>query len=434
MANQVKFSFIQWTAWRYLVARKGRHGLSFMTTFSILGVTIGVAALIIVLSVMGGFENDIKGRMLKGQPHLEILAKNAIAGFSLKDHPVEQFEKLYPDAKAIAPFIQSDVVIKQGKHLSSAQLFGIDPARDSSLWAVDSSMTEGKLLDIAREHKPLMTHLDDASTWPGIVLGESLASQLGANVGDEVVVLSTDLVSSSTLIGGGTLTRSYVVVGLFRTGQNHIDSKWAVVSLPEGRKFMPEYDASLDDDEFVTGVAVNSPDPTDMDGYVEAIEPLEDLQAKTWQSANSALLFALQLEKYTMGSILLLIVIVAAFSISGTMMMMVFHKKQQICLLRSLGMTEKDVRRLYLVQGMTIGTVGIILGLLLGLSVCVLLKQLHYADLPSNLLSLRSLPVRFLPVNYAVICAAAWLLSVLAAFYPAAIAARQNPSQGLRYS
>ncbi len=405
-----------------------------MTTISILGVTLGVFSLIIVLSVMGGFEQDLKSKMLRGEPHLEILAENAAAGFSLKKYPMQLFQQMYPSATGLAPFTQSDVVLKQGKHLSSVVLFGIDPEIGASIWAVDESMTQGKLADVGNLHMPLITNEGERAQWPGIVLGDNLALQLGADVGDEVVILSPDIASSGTIIGGGTITRSYVVVGLFHTGLFNYDSKWAVVSLSEGRKFMSEYDPSLDDDEYVTGIGVNSPEPMQIETYFEPLKKVQGLQGKTWKTSNSALLFALKLEKYTMGSILMLIVLVAAFSISGTMMMTVYHKKRQICLFRSLGMTQADIGRLYLAQGFTIGTVGIILGLALGLGGCFLLQALRFADLPANLLSLRSLPVRFLPYDYAVICGSAWILSLIGAFYPALIASRQNSSQGLRYS
>lgn len=432
MAGQANFKFLQWAAWRYLVARKGRHGLSFMTTFSILGVVIGVAALIIVLSVMGGFEQDLKNKMLRGQPHLEVLADNALAGFSLKDHPLSKFQKLYPEADGIQPYTEADVVLTQGKHISAVILFGIDPKIGGSLWAFDTSMTEGKLEAIGTLHSPVIPMNRNKVEWPGIVLGDSLASQLGADLGDEITVLSPQASSSATVMSGGTFSRNYTVVGLFHTGLFNYDSKWAVVSLDEGRKFMPDYEPSLDDDEYVTGIGVNSKEPLSIESYRDKL-PKQGLQGRTWMDTNSALLFALKLEKYTMGSILLLIVLVAAFSISGTMMMTVYHKKQQICLFRSLGMSERDVGRLYLIQGFTIGTVGIVGGLILGLSLCFLLQQLRYADLPANIISLRSLPVKFLPAEYAVICAAAWTLSVIGAFYPARIAAKQNPSQGLRY-
>ncbi|MBC7660103.1 MAG: ABC transporter permease [Chitinophagaceae bacterium] len=433
MAQASNFRFMQWAAWRYLVARKGRHGLSFMTTFSILGVVIGVAALIVVLSVMGGFEQDLKAKMLRGEPHLEIIATNPLAGFSLKEHPLDRFKTLFPDAEAIEPYTQADVVIKQGKHLSAVVLLGVNPKGGGALWDIDTSMIEGKIESIGTTHAPVIATKGEKALWPGMVIGEGLAAQLGADLGDEITVLSPQATSSSTILSGGTVTRTYVVSGLFKTGITNSDSKMALVSLDEGRKFLADYDTSLDDDNYVYGVGVNSKDPLSIENYKNRVSKIPGIQGKSWKDSNSALLFALKLEKYTMGSILLLIVLVAAFSISGTMMMTVYHKKQQICLFRSLGMSERDVGRLYLLQGFTIGTVGIVGGLIVGLTLCFMIQHLRNADLPSNLVSLFSLPVKYLPVEYGVICLAAWILSLLGAFYPARIAAKQNPSQGLRY-
>jgi lipoprotein-releasing system permease protein len=405
-----------------------------MTVFSIAGVMIGVAALIIVLSVMGGFEHDLKSKMLRGLPHIEVLNEAALLGFSLDEQPVAKFQKKYPEAVSVAPFIQTDVVLKQGKHLAAVSLFGVDPQADQSMWAFHDRFIEGQLSDIAKRHPPLLSFEKTTPKFPGIVLGDALAGQLGANLGDEIVILSPEAASSHTILGGGTLTRSYVLVGTFHSGLFNYDAKWAVVTLDEARKFMPAYDPGLDEERYVTGIALNVPDPTDMDDLVASLERPEGLQVKTWKDSNAALLFALTLEKYTMGAILMLIVLVAAFSISGTMMMTVFHKKTQISLLRSIGMTKRDVGRLFLIQGMTVGAIGIVLGLGLGLGVCFSLSKLRYLDVPANLMSIRALPVKFLPVEYGVICVMAWGLSMLGALYPALTAARQNPSNGLRYS
>ncbi|SME99620.1 lipoprotein-releasing system permease protein [Pseudobacteriovorax antillogorgiicola] len=406
-----------------------------MTVFSILGVTLGVAALIIVLSVMGGFEQDLKGKMLRGQPHLEILAENPILGFSLNDVPLDQLKTAIRDGHGFSPFTQGDVVIKQGKHLAAVNLVGVDTKFDNSMWAFHETVVDGDLESINENHRPLLSLEENRSSFPGIMLGEGVAGQLGADLGDEVTILSPQAASGAVLFSGGTITRTYVVTAIFRSRIFTYDSKWAVVRLEEGRKFMPDYDPYLDIENFVTGIAVNADDPYDVDGIVSRLKAqFGQLNFRTWKDANSALLFALQLEKYTMGAILMLIVLVAVFSISGTMMMTVFHKKTQVCLMRSLGMTQKDIARLYMFQGGTIGFLGILLGLALGLGVCFILHESRYIDMPANLNSIRGLPVKFLPFEYAVICIMAFMLTVLGALYPALTASRQNPSSGLRYS
>jgi lipoprotein-releasing system permease protein len=432
-AKNYSFKVLSWIAWRNLASRKNRHGLSFMTIVSIFGVTLGVAVLIIVLSVMGGFEHELKQKMLKGQPHLEVFAENALAGFSLQKYPISTFKKRMPEAAAIEPFTQADVVLKQGKHMAAVVLFGVDPKFDRHLWGFNDAMVGGRLEDIGTTHYPIIRFEKDNMKLPGIVLGDGLAEQLGADLGDEIVVLSPAAASSSQLIGGGTISRHYVLAGTFHTGLFNYDGKWAVVSLDEGRKFMADYDPSLDEEQYVSGVAINSKDPYDIDKLAAKVKKMNGLVATTWKDSNAALLFALKLEKYTMGAILMLIVLVAAFSISGTMMMTVFHKKRQVCLLRSIGMSKLEVARLFMMQGMAIGLVGILIGLAIGVSACVLIYQLRYVEMPTNIMSLRALPVKFLPLEYGIICLSAWGLSLFGAVYPALIASHQNPSSGLRY-
>lgn len=447
-----------------MTARGRKAGLSFMTSISIGGVAIGVAALIIVLSVMGGFEQDLKDKMLRGQPHLELLnRKSPIAGYSLKKIPLDKIKELFPDAVDIQPYTEGDVVLKQKRHLTSAILFGVDPGRKEHLWGFGKAMVEGDLQDLAHEISP---STDESTKHPGIVLGDKLAEQLSAEIGDEIAVLSPQA-GIDTALGGGTVSRSYTVVGKFATGLFNYDAKWAVVSLSEGRRFMADYDETLEREQYVSGIALNFKKPLEIRDIVkralgpqvfenEAEAPpkgaaqgarqapknpqidievlgVEDLDPLTWDRANKSLLFALKLEKFAMGSILMLIVVVAGFSISGTMMMTVFHKRGQVSLLRCLGMNQKDTARLFLAHGMTIGTVGVIVGLAFGLLICLLIKSFQFVDLPKGIYHLRSLPCKWLWLDYGVICLAAWFLSLLASTYPAMIAARQDPGQGLRY-
>jgi lipoprotein-releasing system permease protein len=444
--------YISWIAWRNLTARgRKKSGLSFMTIVSVFGVAMGVAALIIVLSVMGGFEQDLKDKMLRGTPHLEVLSKrNALAGFSMKSFDDARFRQMFPEATDVEPYTQADVVLQQKKHMTSGNIFGVDPTRDAHLWGFGAAMTEGTLDAIGKLHTPTLGDLTVRR--PGILLGEGLAEQLGAEIGDEITVLSPQA-NASTALGGGTVSRQYVVAGKFKTDLFNYDTKWAVVSIAEGRKFMPDYDPSLDADEYVTGFAINVRDPMAVqaavdrvfgagagsdvpDGSVVASDLGKELDPLTWQKANKSLLFALKLEKFAMGSILMLIVVVAAFSISGTMMMTVFHRRGQVSLLRSLGMNRNDIARLYMMHGFTIGTIGILVGRGLGhgLGVCLLIKT-HFGQipLPAGVYHLKMLPCKWLWTDYAVIVTAAWLFSLGASIYPALTAARQDPGQGLRY-
>jgi lipoprotein-releasing system permease protein len=427
-----------WMAWRQLRSVRARvlpgtRGLSFMTTMSIAGVATGVMALVVVLSVMAGFEADLRRKMLVGQPHVEVMAENAVAGFSLKEHPVGQIARAVPEALRLEPFTEADVVIKRKRFISSATLFGIDPAIGASNWGFNNAFIRGGL-DQLGGHQVARGRVKNAA--PGIALGDQLADQLQVEVGDELVVLSPQT-GVGSILGGGTLSRTFVVTGIFSTGMFNYDSKWAVTDLDEGRRFMADFDESLAVDQFVSGIAFSLRDPMRVDrvkqSFERALGASSGLRLQTWQEANKSLLFALKLEKFAMGSILMLVVVVAAFSISGTMMMTVFHKRGHVSLMRALGMTRRDILRLYVIQGVVIGVTGALLGLVAGILLCLAVEFTRGVPLPADIYYLKVLPVRFLPVDYLVIVLAALGFSFAAAAYPAWVAAGQDPGSGLRY-
>lgn len=416
-----------WMAWRQISSAKGRS-LSFMTKISIFGITIGVAALVIVLSVMGGFEEDLKKKMFRGLPHLEILNKEALLGFSLQNFSLNKAKKLFPTALGVEPFTQADVVLKNGKNLASVTLFGISPEHGGKLWGFYDSMIQGSIDSLRKSSKELESRLSQA---PRIVLGESLAVQLNADVGDLIQILNPQANLGNAFEGREPL-QSYLVSGVFLTDLPQFDSKYAVVNLTEGRKFIVDFDQSLEDEKYVSGIAINLKVPEDVDLYIKNISRFPDLAVLTWKEVNKSLLVALKLEKFTMGAILLLIVLVAAFSISGTLTMTVYHKKSHIALLRSLGMSEKDISKLFLINGFIIGSVGVFIGLSLGLMICFAIYNFQFIDLPAGVYYQNKLPVKFLSWEYLAIAAAAWFMSLVAALYPAFMAAKQDPGKGLR--
>ena len=414
---------VLWLAWRNLINPRRGFGLSVMTFVSIAGVTLGVLALTVVLSVMGGFERDMKAKMLKGLPHLEVyLRDNPTHGFSLHRYPLTWFRQAFPQAELIEPFIQVDVVLKHSRHLSSAVLFAVEPTKGGQLWGFRQSdaLLEGSYRGLRPRRREAL---------PGILLGDGLAEQMGAEVGDEITVLNPN----SAISAGGlaTTARVFTLAGIFHTGLFTYDGKWAVISLAEGRKFLPDYDVTLDEERYVSGVALNFPDPERVDHAARrlASTPLKGL---SWKETNSSLIFALQLEKFAMGAILMLIVLVAAFSISGTMMMTVFYRRHQIALLRAMGLTARRTYRVFLTQGLLIGTIGVSGGMLIGIAILLVLAN-YPIPLPQEIYYLGNVPVRFLWHDYLVIGMLAWLLSLLSAVYPAAVATKEVPSKGLRF-
>ena len=402
-----------------------------MTKISVMGVGIGVATLVIVLSVMGGLENNLRKKMFKGMPHIEIFAERAFLGFSLDKVSVQAL-KDEEDFLDVEPFIQTEVVAKKDKKLAPITLMGLDPEKGGGPWGFKDQMIEGS---IAAINEPLYSEDGfSLSQLPGVVLGEGLASRLRARYGDIISLLNPQI-GVGTVMGGEKGASLFQVRGTFYTGLPRYDGKVAIVVLDEARKFMLDYDKSLDEENYVTGLALTIKHPENVDLHRDRLEKSLQLNVKTWQEANKSLIFALKLEKYTMAAILFLIVLVAAFSISGTLMMSVFYKRSQISILSSLGLDKKSLLWLHLTHGLTIGVVGSAFGLLAGVGFCAFLdSSLPGEILPGVLMRyLYLLPVRFLATEYVVIAIGASILSLLASLYPAIIASRQHPTEGLRY-
>lgn len=404
-----------------------------MTKISVLGVTIGVATLVVVLSIMGGLENNLRKKMFQGMPHLEIFAENTLAGFSLQEVSLPSLKKI-PSVIHAEPFIQSDVVIKKDKNIAPITLFGLDHDQGGKLWTFSENIIEGSLDSINEAILKDYGDEDEGGLLPGIILGEGIALRIGANYGDIINLLNPQM-NMGTMLGGAKGSSLFQVRGTFYTSLPKYDNKYALVVLGEARKFMPDYDSYLDEEDFVTGIALNVSYPNKVDVYKQKIESSLGLKVRTWKDANKSLIFALKLEKYTMGAILLLIVLVAAFSISGTLMMSVFYKRSQISILSSLGLSQKSVLWLHLAHGFTIGFVGALGGLVFGVAACFLVdSNLLNHVVPEFLYAyLSNVPIKFLPIEYIVISSSAWFLSLLAAVYPAIVAAKQPPSDGLRY-
>ena len=400
-----------------------------MTKVSILGVAIGVATLIVVLSIMGGLESNLRTKMFKGMPHIELRSEDALLGFSLQEVSLKSL-KQKPWITELEPFIQNDVVIKKGKILAPMTLLGLDPSSGGKPWGFSKHMIEGSLENL---DSPFDSRSKNSSL-PGIILGESLARRLGASTLDLVTTVSLDL-STGSILSGQKISTLFEVRGIFYTGLAKYDSQYALTGLSSARKFMPEYDASLDEEKFVTGLALLTKEPEKVEFYSQNLKKELELETRTWKDANKSIIFALKLEKYTMASILFLIVLVAGFSISGTLMMSVFYKKNQISLLRSLGLSRRSVLFIHLLQGLLIGFAGGILGLSLGIGACFFLdSNLLSSLLPNGFHSfLRLIPIRFLWFEYLFIALSAWVLSLLAALYPALLASKQAPTEGLRY-
>ncbi len=422
----MKWASLVWLAWREFLSAKG-HGFRFMVAMSIAGIALGVAAMMIVMSVMAGFADQHRQNMIEAAPHLEILSAEGGAGFSLLEHPLDELYSKINDGSSHTAFVQSDLVIRSKAKSFSTRLYGLPLERHQEWpWPFYQDLfgnTESSNVSFVDRMQK--------GNRPGILLSSRLAQTILVQVGDVVSVLNPDF-GTNQLLGSGELLKDFEVKGVFfePDGSSGLDPFIAVVSIEEGRNFLPGYDQQLEPYKIVSGVAVKTANPFRMkwDG---AFFRSANLKVETWKQKNGAVLFALTLEKYVMAFLLFLVVIVAAFSICGSLIMSSFKKRRQVAIYRAMGMTRSDVLGLFLWKGGILGAVGVFVGGCIGLGVCLIYWQAG-RGMASSGLDIFNLPVKFLPLEYLVICCGAWAMSFIAAVLPAAQSSRLDPVDGLR--
>ncbi|MCY4443531.1 MAG: ABC transporter permease [Proteobacteria bacterium] len=420
-------SYLWWIALRQVFFPEKKAGLLFMSIASMLGVVIGIVALMVTLSVMGGFEKDLRSKIFSGLSHIQVLSQPARLGWSLKEHPLAYFSKHLPQAEAISAFIRADIIIKNKDRIASATVLGLDPRSSADIWGIKKEVSSFK------SFQELMFSVEGED--PALVMGDQLARRLGAFTGSTVYVLASKA-SLSGFLHGDKLFQPYRVAGIFHKSKDEYNARYVVTSLKNARRYMDDYDVFLDEEEYVSGVAAVFSDPDMVDEVNDQTFP-DKFTALSWKQENRSLLMALILEKFAMGTVLFLIIVVAVFSLSGAVMMTVYYKRSQISLLRGLGMPWQDVVKIFVAHGMIIGLIGVVVGAVGGLLLCILIKS----GVLNGLLTLfrhggigfHRLPVEFLYKDYAIICLSALVLIILASVYPAYLAGKQHPGKGLRY-
>jgi lipoprotein-releasing system permease protein len=404
---------------RYSLAREHSFFVSFITWVSLLGVALGVAALITVLSVMNGFESELRTRLLSLSAHATLSAPGGA--------PIEDWQPRLAQLRGAqglqgaAPFLDTDAMLKGQPSMSGAILRGIDPDLESTVSSFDESMREGSLSDLT-------------SGSNRIILGRMLAYQLQVGVGDTVTVM----------ISGGSAggTESFVprlqdfqVSGVFEVGLQEHDSVLALINLADAEAFR-----KLDGP---TGIRLKFDDvlkaPQLARLAAERLKP--PLQVRDWTEENQAYFRAIRIEKTMMGLILLLIVAVAVFNIVATLVMVVNDKRTDIAILRTLGLSPRGVLAVFMTQGVLIGWVGAALGVGLGLALALnvdvivpfLERNLGFHIMDPDVYYISGIPSELHPPDVVRIAVAALLLTFAATLYPSWQASRTQPAEALRY-
>jgi lipoprotein-releasing system permease protein len=398
---------------RYLKAKRKQAYISVITVISILGVMVGVMALVVVLSVMNGFRADLMSKILGVNSHVLVLS----FGGAFKDYEkiAEKIEKL-DDVVASTPFIYNQVMVKSSGNVTGAILRGIDPKSSGKVVSVEQMIKEGSLDSLNSQIEGV----------PGIIIGTELARQIAVHPGDELTVVCPE--GKLTPLGRTPNTRKYKVTAIFDSGMYEYDASMVFISLEEAQDLLGLGNR-------VTGLEARVANVEKSDIIAQTIQ--EELGypywTKDWKVMNRSLFSALKLEKLTMFIILTMIVLVGALNIISTLVMVVMEKARDIAILRAMGASARSIMSIFVFQGLLVGLVGTLAGLISGLGLCQLLAKYQFISLPSDIYYISTLPVRVEMADVLFVALAAVAISFLATLYPSWHASKLNPVEALRY-
>jgi lipoprotein-releasing system permease protein len=405
--------FEAFLAIRYLKAKRKQAFISVITVISVVGVMMGVMALIVVLSVMNGFREDLMGKILGVNSPLVVLSYEG--AFRNYDRVAKEMDSV-EGVVATTPFIYSQVMVSGQGSVSGAVLRGIDTSTAGKVIAFNRMIKRGSLQSLDTLHDGL----------PGIVMGKELAKMLAVQPGDTVTVVSP--LGKLTPVGRVPQSRKFMVTGIFDSGMYEYDATMVYISLKEAQDFIGM-------DDRATGVEAKVADIYKADQVSAAVTKKLGYPywAKDWKQMNRSLVSALKLEKMAMFVILIMIVLVGALNIISTLVMVVMEKNKDVAILRAMGATQKSVMTVFMLQGVLVGVVGTLAGLASGLGLCQLLAKYKFIELPSDVYYISTLPVRVEMWDVVLVIVAAMVISFLATLYPSWHASRLNPVESLRY-
>jgi lipoprotein-releasing system permease protein len=414
---------------RYLKAKRKATFISIITVISTAGVALGVMALIIVLAVMTGFEEDLKEKILGTNAHIVVLKSSG---------EIDDYNGLMKKLKGLSgvvaatPFIYNQVMLSTGRNVSGVVLRGIETRTDTQVTNLYKSMVEGKLSALDQAASPPAAGSEPPL--PGVIIGKELARHLNLDTGDTVNVVSP--LGNITPLGMIPKMKRFRVAGIFNTGMFEYDSTLAYVGLSEAQSFLGMDDA-------VTGIQLKVTDVYKTGEITRKInrELGFPYYARDWMQMNKNILFALKTEKMVMFIILTLIVLVAAFGIASTLFMVVMEKTKDIAILKSMGATGKSIMRIFVLEGLIIGVTGTVLGVLGGLLVARnlepivgLIQRLTGFELFSkDVYYLDRFPSLVIPGDVILISLTAVIISFVATLYPSWQASRMAPAEAIRY-
>jgi len=416
---------------RYLRARRRERFVSLIALISLIGVALGTFALTVVLSVMTGFQEDLRDRLLAFNAHITV-ERAGVAETDLS--ALEKRIGALPEVSGVAPFLRSQVMAVSTTpaglpaYVSGGTLRGVVASNNPVLTELNRTLAAGSRDTIERTHPVIIVDHGKKRTveLPGAIVGKSLASDLGLSIGDPMIVISPASLGAGA---GAPRLRRFVVGGFFYSGMYEFDSSLMFVGLNQGRALL------ADDPQVASGLEIrlhNLFDAPAVDRQIAAIAG-NSFKVSDWTQTNAPLFSALKLEKFTYFLVLLLIVLVAAFNIVATLVMVVMERRKEIAILRAMGARAGSIASIFLCEGAALGVGGTAIGVGLGFTASFLIGKYHLIHLPPDLFMVSAVPVRLYTTNFVAVAIAAIILCLCGAIYPALQARSLRPVEVIRY-
>ena len=405
-------SFELFVALRYLFARRKQAFISLISLISMIGVGVGVMALVIALALMTGLQGELRDKILSSQAHIYVWKNGGITDYL----PEVQKLRQVPGVAGAAPTIFGKALVTAGESQAFISVKAIDPALEPSVTAIKDAMRQGSL--DALSHEP-----EDEP--PAILIGEDLANQLGVRLGDLVTLITPQ----GTLSPMGVLprTRRARVAGIYNLGLYEFDSSYGFVSLPFGER--------LTGRNMVELIQLRVNDIYDAPRIADDVSKRlgSTYVAQDWSDLNQSLFSALGLEKMAISITIGLIVIVAALNIVASLILLVMEKSRDIAILKTMGTAPRRVMTIFMLQGLIIGVTGTVIGGLGGLILCRILDKYRLIKIPADVYQVAYVPFVVLPRDFAIVIVSAIVICFVATLYPSRQASRLDPVQALRF-
>lgn len=409
-------SVSHYMARRYLVSNRENRYFSWITLLSICGIAIGVAALIVVISVFNGFEYELRQRFLLANAH--IMAFRYPAGM---EAPERWSAKIHKDfkgvVKGISPFVHNETMAKKGAIMHGVLVRGVEPIERAKVQDISQIITPRSALDaIQKEHDDSAKGLGVPEV-PSVILGSGVLGLLDVKIGDTLQILAPSAARETRM-------QTFKIIGTYNSGLKHYDNRLVIMSIPAAQRLFKM-------NTIVTGLEISLYNEDDSVKVAQDMESKYNLSFREWQSFNKPLFEALKKERVLITLIVALVVIVAAFNIFTTTFVAVTQKQRDISIVRALGAKRRQIIAIFINQSLYMGIIGSTLGVALAFGISQLLERYQFIDLPDPYF-LKNLPVHYSFKVYGLVYGTAILVCIVAGLFPSTHAAKVNPTDGFK--